>query len=152
VDPFSLLAIGNAGLGLFNGIYDAATLPARKREYMREQKRQIGQDYSLQKIARMLPRTAAELAPQVQLQNAKRQADKQFQFDPRSLIPFLQSGAQAASAIYGAAQPGPQAQRLAPDPVLRAQQAAAQAAAAQEQAAAAEFFKRNGWPGYGSSW
>lgn len=106
VDPFSLVASGLGVLGSGVGaIVSAAQMPAKKRKYIREARRDALHNMRRDYAASMGFPVGADGA--YQADKIQRTADDQFQVDPLSFVPFLQAGSQLASDIYQAGQPDP---------------------------------------------
>jgi hypothetical protein len=153
--PIPLILAGvAAGAQLGGAIHNAATAKDRKRDWKREQNQQAIEDLLLQRSAMLRGGRGPniELAGALRDDQINRAADKNFKVDPMSFVPFVQSGAQFAGQLYDYANSAPQGQRAPVNSVLEAQAAAQKAAEQAERAQAAQYFKQNGWKGYGSSY
>lgn len=151
MDPFSLIAAGVGTVGsLAGGIYNAATAPARKRKWKKQQKQDALFDLDRNYAAQMgMPTT--ELDAMRKNHAIDEQADEQFQVDPMSFVPFVSNGANLAGKLYqGAQESSGGNERMAPDPIARQQQGAQDQQDALERAQAMQYFQRNGWKPYGS--
>lgn len=87
------------GANVVGGIANAASMPGRKRKFIREQKKQA--------LAELLSRRAAELgAPTYAVDALARNraiqntADQNFRVDPTQFLGAVSSGAQLAGGIY----------------------------------------------------
>jgi hypothetical protein len=150
LDPFSLIAAGLGTVGsLAGGIVNAAQMPAKKRKWKKEQKRNALFDLERNYAAEMGMPTY-DLDAMRTNQGIDAQADEQFKVDPMSFVPFVQQGSNLASQIYqGANEPSQQEGRLAPDPIARQQAASQSQQDALERAQAMQFFQQQGWKPYG---
>lgn len=151
MDPFSLVAAGVGTLGsLAGGIYNAATMPGRKKKWEQEQRERALHELRQRQISELgyPPSGGGEYAAR----QIKKQADEQFQVDPMSFVPFVSNASRLAGGIYDAASGGggPQQQRMAPDAVARSQAAAQAQQDELERAQAMQHFQ--GAYGADNSW
>lgn len=110
-DPFTLAALGiGTAANLGGAIYNAATLDDRKKKWKREQEAALRRELTMDYM-NMLPIPDAIRAPWMMGMKNKfgrddinKAAEENFQLDPMSFVPFVQSGTQLAGGIYDAAQ------------------------------------------------